>query len=181
MSLAHYEAEDNARWSMYRPEFAERVRKKRLAEKNRQRAIEIAEANKRRQKQEFERRLANAQAERDRAKDIAERDRIRREMEGHEALPTCASIMAKVSILTGFTIAELRSKQRMKPLVLARQFAYWRCKKETGQSLPEIGRRFKDGTGKRDHTTVLHGVRKIEKLIAAGDKQVLAWIAEAGL
>ena len=35
------------------------------------------------------------------------------------------------------------------------------CKQLTTRSLPEIGRRF----GGRDHTTVMHGVRKIEELM----------------
>ncbi len=34
------------------------------------------------------------------------------------------------------------------------------CKQLTSRSLPEIGRRF----GGRDHTTVMHGVRRIEEL-----------------
>jgi len=209
MSLAHYDADDGAGWSMYRPDFAARARKRRAEEQQRLRAIEITEARKRRaeeqqrlraieimearkrrQKAEFERQLADAEAkkkraaeeaEKKRAAEIAKQDRIRRELEGKEALPTCASIMAEVSLLTGFTIAELRSKQRIAPLTLARQFAYWRCKKETGQSLPEIGRQFKDATGKRDHTTILHGVRKIDRLIAEGHPQVLAWIKGAAL
>jgi chromosomal replication initiator protein len=36
------------------------------------------------------------------------------------------------------------------------------CKQLTSRSLPEIGRRF----GGRDHTTVMHGVRRIEELRA---------------
>ncbi len=35
-----------------------------------------------------------------------------------------------------------------------------RCKRLTSRSLPEIGRKF----GKRDHTTIMHGVRKIDEL-----------------
>jgi chromosomal replication initiator protein len=38
----------------------------------------------------------------------------------------------------------------------------WLCKQLTTRSLPDIGRRF----GGRDHTTVLHAVRKIEELKA---------------
>jgi len=40
------------------------------------------------------------------------------------------------------------------------------AKKLTPRSLPEIGRRF----GGRDHSTVLHAVRKIEELIKTDDK-----------
>jgi chromosomal replication initiator protein len=41
-----------------------------------------------------------------------------------------------------------------------RQAAMWLAKKLTTRSLPDIGRRF----GDRDHTTVLHAVRRIEEL-----------------
>jgi chromosomal replication initiator protein len=41
------------------------------------------------------------------------------------------------------------------------------CKQHTTRSYPDIGRRF----GGRDHTTVLHGVRKIEELLTQ-DEQI---------
>ena len=44
-----------------------------------------------------------------------------------------------------------------------RQIAMYLCKTLTTRSYPDIGRRF----GNRDHTTVLHAVRQIEKLKAA--------------
>jgi len=49
--------------------------------------------------------------------------------------------------------------------VRPRQIAMYLAKTLTLRSLPEIGRRF----GGRDHTTVLHAVRKIEGLVS-GDK-----------
>ena len=49
-----------------------------------------------------------------------------------------------------------------------RQIAMYLAKTLTLRSLPEIGRRF----GGRDHTTVLHAVRKIENLV--GNDNVLA-------
>jgi chromosomal replication initiator protein len=52
--------------------------------------------------------------------------------------------------------------------VLPRQVAMYLAKTLTLRSLPEIGRRF----GGRDHTTVLHAVRKIESLV--GNDNVLA-------
>ena len=42
----------------------------------------------------------------------------------------------------------------------ARQIAMYLSKNLTSRSLPEIGRRF----GGRDHTTVMHGVKRIEEL-----------------
>jgi len=58
--------------------------------------------------------------------------------------------------------SELLSSRRTANIVLPRQVAMYLCKNLTGQSLPEIGRYF----GGRDHTTVLHAVRKIGDLAA---------------
>lgn len=69
------------------------------------------------------------------------------------------------STLTEFpnmTLMELRSQRRTKMVVKARQISMYLAKTLTEQSLPEIGRRF----GGRDHTTVLHAVRKIERLVS---------------
>jgi len=61
--------------------------------------------------------------------------------------------------------ADLLSSRRTRTIVRPRQIAMYLAKVLTPRSLPEIGRRF----GGRDHTTVLHAVRKIEELIE-GDK-----------
>jgi chromosomal replication initiator protein len=55
---------------------------------------------------------------------------------------------------------ELLSNRRTRTIVKPRQIAMYLAKIMTPRSLPEIGRRF----GGRDHTTVLHAVRKIEDL-----------------
>lgn len=55
---------------------------------------------------------------------------------------------------------ELLSNRRTRTIVKPRQIAMYLAKVMTPRSLPEIGRRF----GGRDHTTVLHAVRKIEGL-----------------
>jgi chromosomal replication initiator protein len=55
---------------------------------------------------------------------------------------------------------ELLSNRRTRTIVKPRQVAMYLSKVLTPRSLPEIGRRF----GGRDHTTVLHAVRKIEGL-----------------
>lgn len=70
----------------------------------------------------------------------------------------------QIATLTQFpkmTRAELTSHRRTASVVRARQISMYLAKTLTEQSLPEIGRRF----GGRDHTTVLHAVRKIERLI----------------
>lgn len=57
--------------------------------------------------------------------------------------------------------ADLLSARRTQTIVRPRQIAMYLAKTMTPRSLPEIGRRF----GGRDHTTVLHAVRKIEDLV----------------
>jgi chromosomal replication initiator protein len=69
--------------------------------------------------------------------------------------------------------ADLLSSRRTANVVRPRQVAMYLAKVLTLRSLPEIGRRF----GGRDHTTVLHAVRKIENL--AGTDTALAEEIEA--
>ena len=57
------------------------------------------------------------------------------------------------------------SQRRSRPLARPRQIAMFLAKKMTTRSLPEIGRRFAN----RDHTTVIHAVKTIEKLIENND------------
>src|SRR3712207_1875979 len=64
--------------------------------------------------------------------------------------------------------SDILSERRTAAVVRPRQIAMYLSKVLTPRSLPEIGRRF----GGRDHTTVLHAVRKIEKEL--GDDAVLS-------
>lgn len=70
-------------------------------------------------------------------------------------------------VANAFSISELEllSQRRTKNVITARQVLYWLCREVTPYSLPEIGRCF----GGRDHTTILHGIRKIDNLILKGD------------
>ncbi len=61
---------------------------------------------------------------------------------------------------------DLLSNRRTRIIVRPRQIAMYLSKVMTPRSLPEIGRRF----GGRDHTTVLHAVRKIEELASKDQK-----------
>ena len=61
---------------------------------------------------------------------------------------------------------DLLSPRRARIVVVPRQIGMYLAKKLTARSLPEIGRRF----GGRDHSTVLHAVRKIEEQIKTDDK-----------
>jgi chromosomal replication initiator protein len=70
--------------------------------------------------------------------------------------------------------ADLISERRARAVARPRQVAMWLAKQITTRSLPDIGRRF----GGRDHTTVLHAVRRIEQLkaedpVLAQDVEVL--------
>lgn len=58
--------------------------------------------------------------------------------------------------------AEMTSARRAREVARPRQVAMYLSKQLTPRSLPEIGRRF----GGRDHTTVIHAVRQIERLRA---------------
>ena len=57
-------------------------------------------------------------------------------------------------------LQEMLSQRRSRPLARPRQIAMYLAKKLTTRSLPEIGRRFAN----RDHTTVIHSVKTIDKL-----------------
>lgn len=59
-------------------------------------------------------------------------------------------------------IADMHSARRARAVARPRQVAMYLAKQLTSRSLPEIGRKF----GGRDHTTVMHAVRKVEELIA---------------
>ena len=71
-------------------------------------------------------------------------------------------LAAKASEHFGLKQADLISERRNRSVARPRQAAMWLAKQLTTRSLPDIGRRF----GGRDHTTVLHAVRRIEELKA---------------
>ncbi len=68
-------------------------------------------------------------------------------------------ILRTVSKHFGVSRADILSQRRHRSIVWPRQIGMYLAKKLTGRSLPEIGRRF----GGRDHTTVLHAIRKIDR------------------
>jgi hypothetical protein len=71
--------------------------------------------------------------------------------------PRVSEIQEVVCATFGVQLVDLTSARRTANLVKPRQVGMYLAKTMTGKSLPEIGRRF----GGRDHTTVLHAVRKI--------------------
>src|SRR5882672_7607843 len=72
------------------------------------------------------------------------------------------------------TVEHLLSTSRVQELVDARHIAMYLLKKLKHFSYPEIARRM----GNRDHTTVLHGVRRVAALVCAGDEKFTEAITE---
>ncbi len=71
------------------------------------------------------------------------------------------SIQNIVAVYFNLNIQEMLSPRRSRSLARPRQIAMYLAKKYTTNSLPEIGRKFSN----RDHTTVIHAVKKINELI----------------
>jgi chromosomal replication initiator protein len=70
-------------------------------------------------------------------------------------------IVKKVSIYFNIKISDIKSAKRLKAVVLPRQIAMYLSRQLTSSSYPEIGERF----GGKDHSTIIHAIRKIEKLM----------------
>src|SRR5712691_10070788 len=73
-----------------------------------------------------------------------------------------ATILEETARYFGLGSGDLISKSRSRPLTTARHVAMYLLRELTGLSLIKIGEQFN-----RDHTTVLHGVKKIEGLMPA--------------
>lgn len=81
-------------------------------------------------------------------------------------------IQMAVCVHFGISHHELLSSRRELRITRPRQVAMYLAKELTRRSLPEIGRKF----GGRDHTTIMHAVRRIDDLLTF-DAQVAADIA----
>ena len=75
---------------------------------------------------------------------------------------TIDEIQRRVAEHFNIRLSEMTSERRARAVARPRQVAMYLAKQLTTRSLPEIGKKF----GGRDHTTVLHAVRKIEELSA---------------
>ncbi|NPD17526.1 chromosomal replication initiator protein DnaA [Xinfangfangia sp. D13-10-4-6] len=71
-------------------------------------------------------------------------------------------IQRKVAEHYNIRLSDMIGPKRLRTIARPRQVAMYLSKQLTSRSLPEIGRRF----GGRDHTTIMHGVKKIEELTA---------------
>lgn len=86
--------------------------------------------------------------------------------------PRISEIRDAVCRRYGLTEMEMLSAQRARYVSRPRQIAMYLARKMTVRSLPEIGRHF----GNRDHTTVMHASRNVEKL-CEDDLEIAADVA----
>ena len=98
-----------------------------------------------------------------------------------------AVIMQKTSVISieyiqemickyfNITIKDLKSSQRSNNIAFPRQIGMYLCRILTNESFPKIGEAF----GKRDHTTVMHGYKKIEQEIKQGPESNTKLIVES--
>ena len=83
-------------------------------------------------------------------------------MRAYERRVTIEEIQKRVAEHYSIRIADMHSARRARAVARPRQVAMYLAKQLTPRSLPEIGRKF----GGRDHTTVMHAIRRIEELRA---------------
>lgn len=76
---------------------------------------------------------------------------------------TIEEIQKRVAAHFNIRVAEMHSARRSRAVARPRQIAMYLAKQLTQRSLPDIGRKF----GGRDHTTVMHAVKKVDELRAA--------------
>ncbi len=81
-------------------------------------------------------------------------------LRAHDKKITIDEIMRHTADFYGMRLPDMTSERRARAVARPRQIAMYLAKRLTTRSLPEIGRKF----GGRDHTTVLHAVRRIESL-----------------
>jgi chromosomal replication initiation ATPase DnaA len=154
----------DAGWRIYRAGAAYQRRQREQAEEALRRAQEretalltqIAEEQARIAAAALEERLAELQRQ---SAELAEQAAIEANR------PRVKTIIQAACVHFGLTRADLLSRRRTPRVARPRQVVMFLAKELTPASLPEIGRRM----GDLDHTTILHGIRKIASLIEAGD------------
>ncbi|MGE4063801.1 MAG: chromosomal replication initiator protein DnaA [Rhodospirillaceae bacterium] len=82
-------------------------------------------------------------------------------LRAHDRRLTMEEIQKRVAEHFKIRVSDMSSARRSRAVARPRQVAMYLSKQLTSRSLPEIGRAF----GGRDHTTVIHAVRKIEELV----------------
>jgi len=89
------------------------------------------------------------------------------QIQSDEPKPKIEDCIRFVIAQSGISRTLLLGSQRTQDIVILRQQVMWIAKTYTGKSSPEIGKHM----GGRDHTTILHGVRKLQALKESG-----AWV-----
>lgn len=84
-------------------------------------------------------------------------------LRANERRVTIEDIQKKVAEHFNIRVSDMHSARRSRAVARPRQVAMYLSKQLTSASLPEIGRKF----GGRDHTTVMHAVKKVEALKAS--------------
>lgn len=82
-------------------------------------------------------------------------------LRSQERTLTVEDIQGRVAEHFNIRLSDMLSAKRKRIFARPRQVAMYLCKELTACSLPDIGRRF----GGRDHTTVMHAVRRISELV----------------
>ncbi len=82
-------------------------------------------------------------------------------LRSHDRRITIDEIQRKVAEHYNLKLTDMHSARRARAVARPRQIAMYLAKQLTARSLPEIGRKF----GGRDHTTVMHAVRKVDELM----------------
>ena len=85
---------------------------------------------------------------------------LRDSLRANDRKVTIEDIQRRVAEHFNIRMADMHSPRRARAIARPRQVAMYLCKQLTARSLPEIGRKF----GGRDHTTVMHAVRRVEEL-----------------
>jgi chromosomal replication initiation ATPase DnaA len=152
----------NARYSSETDITSESERRKRQSDMLRQQREAQQAAEDFHKRQKIDDMIRDAVAEHVRAKEIAQK-LLAEEPPEHT---TIGKVLTAVSAYYTKSITEIRSHRRTADVVRPRQVAMYLCREHTLCSLPQIS----DRMGKRDHTTVLHGWRKINALIAIDDQ-----------
>ena len=86
---------------------------------------------------------------------------LRNNLRGNEHEVTIESIQKTICEYFNIKIADLKAKRRTQNIALPRQVAMYLCRKHTETSFPTIGDKF----GGRDHSTVIHASKTIERKI----------------
>ena len=85
-------------------------------------------------------------------------------LRSYDRRTTIDEIQKKVAEYFNISVKEMQSSRRARTVARPRQIAMYLAKQLTSRSLPEIGRKFD-----RDHTTVMHGIEKIENELQNDD------------